>query len=95
MGCFSIFAWIIFGGIVGMIARWVYPGDENLNFLGTVLLGVVGSFVGGVINWCVGWGESFLSASGFVMSIVGAVCACGLWVNKARIRNWIKDKIGV
>ena len=95
MGCFSILVWIIFGAIVGAIARMIYPGDENLNFFGTIMLGVTGSFIGGAINWCIGWGDSFISGSGFIMSIVGAIIVCGLWVNKTRIRNWIRDKTGV
>ena len=94
MGVFSILVWIVFGAIVGAIARLIYPGDENLNFAGTIMLGVAGSFIGGGINWCLGWGDSLLSGSGFIMSTVGAILACGLWVNKSKIRSWIRDKTG-
>jgi len=95
MGCFSILMWIIFGAIVGAIARLIYPGDEKLNFAGTIFLGVIGSFVGGAINWLLGWGDSLISGSGFIMSIIGAVIACALWVNKSTIRSWIRDKTGM
>jgi len=95
MGFFSILVWIVFGAIVGAIARMIYPGDEGMNFIGTIFIGVVGSFIGGMINWLFGWGSSLISGSGFIMSTIGAVIFCGLWVNKSKIRAWIKDKTGV
>lgn len=94
MGLFTIVWWILFGAVVGGVARWVYPGKQDISFWGTVLLGVSGSFVGGMINWMLGWGDRMISGSGFVMSLVGALMACYVYVNQDKIKNWINSKIG-
>jgi uncharacterized membrane protein YeaQ/YmgE (transglycosylase-associated protein family) len=67
---------IVFGAIAGYVARLLVPGPDPMGFLGTLLLGIVGSFVGGAIGY---WlfeedaGEGALQASGIIGSIVGAV----------------------
>lgn len=86
---FSIIFWIIFGALVGWLAKAIYPGKENISGWGTVVLGVVGSFVGGFINWAVGWGNSIFAPSGLLMSIVGAILCCYLYVNKDKIADWL------
>ena len=44
-----IVSWIVFGFLVGLIARAIYPGSQPMGLLMTTVLGVVGSFVGGTI----------------------------------------------
>jgi uncharacterized membrane protein YeaQ/YmgE (transglycosylase-associated protein family) len=46
---FTILGWIVFGLIVGFIARALVPGRDNIGILRTVALGVVGSIIGGLI----------------------------------------------
>ena len=75
MSIFSVVCWLVFGVIVGWVAKKLHPGEENISGWGTVALGVVGSFVGGAVNWGLGWG-GFMKPSGFVMSIIGAVICC-------------------
>ena len=62
--------------IAGAIARLLVPGRDPMSIGGTMLLGVVGSFVGGFIGWAL-FGkdleEGALQASGLIGSIVGAV----------------------
>lgn len=94
MSLFGILVWIIFGAIAGCIAKWLHPGDEAISGLGTVALGVVGSFVGGLINWLLGWGHDMISSSGLVMSVIGAVLACMLYVRKDSIMMWFNNLIG-
>jgi uncharacterized membrane protein YeaQ/YmgE (transglycosylase-associated protein family) len=71
---FHIIGWALFGLIVGVIARFLVPGRQPMSLLMTVLLGVVGSFVGGGISWLI-WGdpEGTYNPGGWIMSIVGAI----------------------
>jgi len=93
MSLFGIIFWIIFGAVVGWLAKAIHPGKEEINGWGTVALGVVGSFVGGFINWVIGWGDSMFSSSGLLMSVVGAVLCCYAYVNKDRIREWADKQL--
>jgi uncharacterized membrane protein YeaQ/YmgE (transglycosylase-associated protein family) len=71
----SILSMLFVGLIVGVIARFLLPGGDHLGWLGTSLVGVVGSFVGGFIGSLIKRGPrgaSFQPAS-FGMSIVGAI----------------------
>ncbi len=66
---------IIIGFIVGLLARWFYPGAMHLGFIFTVLLGIGGSIVGGLIGSLFkkpADGAVFHPA-GFIMSIIGAI----------------------
>lgn len=81
---FAILGWLIFGAIVGFIAKAIHPGNEDLSFVKTVLLGIAGSFVGGSINYFLGWGDYLLGSSGLLMSVLGAVIVCFLWTRFGR-----------
>ncbi|PHQ32923.1 GlsB/YeaQ/YmgE family stress response membrane protein [Rhodopirellula bahusiensis] len=72
-----IIGWIVFGLIVGAIARLIYPGRQDLGLIKTTLLGVVGSFVGGFIAYLL-FGGSAMQASGWIGSIVGAVAVLAI-----------------
>lgn len=52
----GILAWIIFGLIAGIIAKWLMPGRDPGGFIITILLGIAGAFVGGFIGTQLGWG---------------------------------------
>jgi uncharacterized membrane protein YeaQ/YmgE (transglycosylase-associated protein family) len=69
---------IIVGGIAGLLARFLVPGRDPLGILGTIVLGVVGSFVGGFLGYLLFGADSTEGAvqpSGIVGSIIGAVIA--------------------
>lgn len=66
---------LIVGLIVGLIARFLVPGPDPMGLLATIVLGVVGSFVGGLILSLLTEGELALTTSGWIGSIVGAVVA--------------------
>jgi len=70
------FIWsIIVGFVVGLIARAVLPGADQMGFIATTVVGIVGSLVGGFIGTLVNKpapGAKFHPA-GFVLSIVGAI----------------------
>jgi uncharacterized membrane protein YeaQ/YmgE (transglycosylase-associated protein family) len=68
----GIVAWIIFGCIVGIIAKLLMPGRDPGGFVVTILLGIAGAFVGGFIGRAMGFYGPGQSA-GWLMSIAGAV----------------------
>lgn len=71
----SLIGFIIVGLIAGYIARAVVPGPDPMGVLGTLVLGIVGSFVGGFL-WNLIFGDGdLLATSGFIGSIAGAIIA--------------------
>jgi len=85
MGIFGIIGMIIVGFIVGVIARWVYPGAINLGFWMTVALGIGGSLVGGVIGSLM-WRspDGRFHPAGWFLSIIGALILIWLYLNFMR-----------
>jgi uncharacterized membrane protein YeaQ/YmgE (transglycosylase-associated protein family) len=51
----TIITWAVFGLVIGIIARFLYPGKQPMSLLMTMILGIVGSFVGGLISWAFGF----------------------------------------
>jgi uncharacterized membrane protein YeaQ/YmgE (transglycosylase-associated protein family) len=68
---------IIIGFVVGVIAKLIMPGKENMGFIITTLLGIAGSFVATYAGQAVGWYEAGEGA-GWIGSIVGAFVL--LWI---------------
>ena len=74
MGIVSIVSWIVFGLIVGALARFLMPGRQSMGWIITIALGVVGSFTGGALSsFIFGNGEGLVRPSGWIMSILGAL----------------------
>ena len=71
----SIIGWLVIGLIAGAIARFLVPGRDPMGFLGTLLLGLDGSLLGGFLGNLIAGEELELSAAGLLGSIVGAVIA--------------------
>ena len=68
----GILGWILFGLVVGALAKLVMPGRDPGGIIVTMLLGIAGALLGGFIGKSLGWyGEG--EAAGFVMSFFGAV----------------------
>lgn len=72
---FNIIGWVVFGLIVGAIAKFLVPGNDSNSILNTILLGIAGSFVGGFLgNLLFGSkGENAARYGGWIMSIIGSV----------------------
>lgn len=69
-----ILAWVVFGFVVGAVARALYPGSQPIGFLGTTAIGIVGSFVGGVLGSVLFDREIVtVHPAGLIGSIVGAL----------------------
>jgi uncharacterized membrane protein YeaQ/YmgE (transglycosylase-associated protein family) len=71
----GIIAFIIIGLIAGLIARAILPGRQSMGLIATALLGIVGSFVGGLIGSLFRRdGRLFdLHPSGIIMSVIGSI----------------------
>ncbi len=70
---------IIAGLIIGALARLIKPGKQNLGLLATLLLGLVGSVIGGSIASLLGTGDIFeLNVFGFIVSVIAAVLLIGV-----------------
>jgi len=76
---FSLLMLVLFGVVVGLIAKALHPGDEPVGFVATTAVGISGSFIGGLINYLLGLSKEPFALSGFMMSIVGGVICCALW----------------
>ncbi len=72
---------IIVGFIVGLCARALMPGADRMGFIATIILGIVGSIVGGFIGRLVKKPEpgAAFHPAGFFLSIVGAIVVLFLW----------------
>lgn len=71
----GLIGFLVVGLIAGAVARLLVPGPDSFGILGTIVLGVVGSFVGGFLAALIFSGDLELSASGIIGSIIGAVVA--------------------
>jgi uncharacterized membrane protein YeaQ/YmgE (transglycosylase-associated protein family) len=85
----NIIAWIILGLIAGAIAKAIYPGNQGGGIIATMLLGIVGAFIGGTLYTLLTTGALEIAAvsfslGGFIVAIVGAMIAIWLWGLVAR-----------
>lgn len=70
----GILYWLLFGFVIGTIARYVMPGPEPGGYLVTILLGIVGGMVGGLISTFLGMGD--VNGFDFKSIIFATIGAC-------------------
>jgi uncharacterized membrane protein YeaQ/YmgE (transglycosylase-associated protein family) len=69
-----VIGFVVFGLVVGVLARLVVPGKQELSLGTTVLLGVIGSVVGGLVANALGTGDIFeLNVVGSIVAILASV----------------------
>jgi uncharacterized membrane protein YeaQ/YmgE (transglycosylase-associated protein family) len=74
----ELLGWMVFGLIVGAIAKLVMPGRDPGGIIVTMLLGVAGAMIGGFLGRTLGWyGPN--QAAGFLMSLLGAIVLLALY----------------
>jgi uncharacterized membrane protein YeaQ/YmgE (transglycosylase-associated protein family) len=67
-----IFGWIVFGLVVGVVAKFLMPGRDPGGFIITALLGMVGAVVGGFMGRMLGlYGDG--DPIGFIMAVLGSI----------------------
>ncbi|WP_007026743.1 GlsB/YeaQ/YmgE family stress response membrane protein [Saccharomonospora iraqiensis] len=70
---------IVAGLIIGALARLLKPGKQDLGILATLLLGLVGSVIGGTVANLLGTGDIFeLNVLGFIIAVIAAVLLIGV-----------------
>jgi uncharacterized membrane protein YeaQ/YmgE (transglycosylase-associated protein family) len=78
-----IISLIIVGLVAGALARLAVPGRQELSIGGTILLGIVGSFVGGFLGYLLFHKDSqngFIQPSGIFGSVIGSIIVLLLWM---------------
>ncbi len=79
---FGLLGWILFGAIVGAIAKLVMPGRDPGGFIVTMLLGIAGAMIGGFVGRALHWyGPN--DGAGFFMSLLGAILL--LWIYRMMV----------
>ena len=75
----DLIGFLVFGLVVGALARLIKPGKQNLSLLMTLLLGVVGSLIGGLVASFLGTGNIWeLNILGAIVAIIAAVLLIGV-----------------
>ena len=74
---FGVLGWMLFGLIVGALAKLVMPGRDPGGIIVTMLIGIIGALIGGWLGRAVGWyGPN--DGAGYFVSILGAILL--LWI---------------
>jgi uncharacterized membrane protein YeaQ/YmgE (transglycosylase-associated protein family) len=81
----GILSWILFGLVVGVIAKLLMPGRDPGGFIVTILLGIAGALIGGFIGRTMGFYAENQGA-GWIMSILGAIVLLALYRMMVRRR---------
>lgn len=84
----TVLSWILFGLVVGIVAKLLTPGRDPGGFILTTLLGVAGAVLGGYVGRALGfYGPN--QAAGFLMSVLGAIILLLLYrfVSRPRMRQ--------
>lgn len=71
----EIISWIIFGLVAGAVAKFLLPGNDPGGFIGTIVIGIIGAFVGGLIANMIGFGtvSPGFNLISFIFAVGGAI----------------------
>jgi len=84
----AIIGWIVFGIIVGAVARLLVPGRQPMGMMMTMLMGIIGSLIGGCLSWVFTGGmDNPYHPAGWIMSIIGAVLLVWFYSYQATRHN--------
>ncbi len=88
----NILAWVVLGLIAGAIAKAIYPGHQGGGVIATIVLGIIGAFVGGSLGMFFSTGQLGLTAvnlsiPGIAVAVLGAIVAIFLWNLMTRNRT--------
>jgi uncharacterized membrane protein YeaQ/YmgE (transglycosylase-associated protein family) len=64
---------LVFGLIIGALARFIVPGHEPGGWVVSMIIGVVGAYLGGILGRVLGLYPSYESTGGWVASLIGAI----------------------
>jgi uncharacterized membrane protein YeaQ/YmgE (transglycosylase-associated protein family) len=90
-----VIGFIVAGLIIGLLARLILPGRQKIGLLMTLVLGVVGSLIGGTIANALGTGSIFeLNVFGFVCAVVAAVVVLSIAEGAQLTRGRDRGRLG-
>jgi len=76
----SFIWWLIIGLIAGALARLIMPGRDPMGVIATIILGIVGSILGGLVSWAIWPAErGTFPRAGILLSILGAILVLWIW----------------
>jgi uncharacterized membrane protein YeaQ/YmgE (transglycosylase-associated protein family) len=78
---------LIIGLVAGALARLLVPGKQDMSILATIVLGIVGSFIGGFLGYLLfgkDAGSGFLQPAGIIGSVIGAIIALLIYLRIGR-----------
>lgn len=82
----ELFTWVLFGFVVGLIARALMPGRDSIGFVGTTVLGIFGALVGGLFARFMGWATP-TGTSGLISATLGAIIVLSVYGSYQRSRR--------
>ncbi len=84
---YSLISWAILGLVAGFLARLLHPGRDPMSVLSTIVLGVLGSLLGGGIAYALRLGTSPYEPGGWILATVGAIVllAFGWFGSRSRV----------
>jgi uncharacterized membrane protein YeaQ/YmgE (transglycosylase-associated protein family) len=74
----GVIGWIVFGLIVGIVAKFLMPGRDPGGFVITAIIGVIGALLGGYLGRAIGWYQEGEPA-GFVVAVIGSIILLALY----------------
>ena len=75
---FAFIGTLIVGLVIGLIARALKPGDDNMGWIMTIVLGIAGSLIAGYVGRALGWYQPGQPA-GWIASVLGAIILLVVW----------------
>jgi uncharacterized membrane protein YeaQ/YmgE (transglycosylase-associated protein family) len=74
----GVIGWIIFGLVVGVVAKFLMPGRDPGGFVITAIIGIVGALLGGYLGRAIGWYREG-DPVGFVVAVIGSIILLALY----------------
>ena len=75
----GVLGWILFGLIVGILAKLIMPGRDPGGVIVTILLGIAGALLGGWFGQLIGLYDSPEEGAGFIMALIGAIVILAIY----------------
>ncbi len=82
-----LIGWAVFGLVAGAIARLLHPGRDAMGWGATMILGILGSLLGGGLGYLLGFGRTPYEPGGWIMSIIGAIILLAIGIFSTRRRS--------
>lgn len=87
----TILGWILFGFIVGLLARAIMPGNNSMGLMSTTLLGIAGALIAGWFGQVMGWYAQD-ETGGFISATIGAILVLAVYYKVVGSRNIVSSE---